>query len=776
MQGAPERLRCEYLDSPLGIDVVRPRLSWCPGDTRPAELQTAYQILAASHPDVLDLDEGDFWDTGRVEGRNTHQIDYDGKLLTSGRSIWWKVRSFDSDGLPGPWSETATFEAGLLSADDWEGRWISAGMEGSRTDVVPVPVIGRRFELAGPPKSARLYVAALGQTEVQVNGTTLEGTEYSPDWIDFNRRAGYKTFDVTDLLVEGDNSLAALLADGHYAGRLGAGYRQQYGSKPWLNVQLNVVLGNGRTFSLSSDSGWRWQPSWILGADPTVGESVDGRRHRSNWLGDGPDSFGWYPVDLGDHARDQSLEMTAMVRASSRTILEPLESRWDESTCTLLLEFPRSQIGCVRLEVVAPAGGVVTTGHGFDLDAEGRLIATGSDTYTAAGGEAVERFEPTFSRHGFRFVEVTGDVFREEAVSAQGMSVSRELGLAATLISDHPVLNDLHEAMTEHLAVVQQGVPFNGLLPDDRLGAVAAFGGAANALLTNFDSAIVVTDWLRNMADAQFPEGGFPMAVPAPPGDELLAGEGQAGSSDAFVEVLWQLYRHCGDRRLLRHYFPAVKQLLAGAAEDSHQFVRENLESTADYPSDLAGTAWLYRSARLAARIAGVLGNLSDLEDCEELATNVRNAFRRRFVTPDGRVIGDSVAAYGLVLGVGLLDPTEQACARQSLFEACEKVLVGGGDSLRLLTTPFLLRVLTDHGRLDLAYRVALESRFQPNEAAGGTDVTALIAAGVDDWLINTLAGFTPGRDLSERQNAFRHMVIRPRPPLGIGFDEKPPG
>lgn len=385
MLGAPERLRCEYLDSPLGIDVVRPRLSWCPGDTRPAELQTAYQILAASHPEVLDLDEGDFWDTGRIEGRDTNQIDYDGKLLTSGRSIWWKVRSFDSDGLPGPWSEIASFEAGLLSIDDWEGRWISAGMEGSRTDAVPVPLIGRRFELAGPPRSARLYVAALGQIALQVNGNTLEGTEYSPDWIDFNSRAGYKTFDVTDLLVEGANSLAALLADGHYAGRLGAGYRQQYGSKPWLNVQLNVVLDNGRTHSLSSDSSWRWQPSWILGTDPAVGESVDGRRVRSNWIGDGPESFGWYPVDPGDHARDQSIEMTAMPRTSSRTVLEPLRSNWEESTGTLLLEFPSSRIGRIQLDVVAPAGGVVTASHGFALDAEGRLIDTGVDTFTAAG-------------------------------------------------------------------------------------------------------------------------------------------------------------------------------------------------------------------------------------------------------------------------------------------------------------------------------------------------------------------------------------------------------
>ena len=110
--GQPTRLLCEYQHEPLGIDVLQPRLSWWPGDDRPAELQTAYQLLAASHPELLRMDEGDLWDTGRMEGRETAQLEYDGKPLISGRKVFWKVRSFDSDGLPSPWSEPATETSG----------------------------------------------------------------------------------------------------------------------------------------------------------------------------------------------------------------------------------------------------------------------------------------------------------------------------------------------------------------------------------------------------------------------------------------------------------------------------------------------------------------------------------------------------------------------------------------------------------------------------------------------------------------------------------------
>jgi alpha-L-rhamnosidase len=341
----------------------------------------------------------------------------------------------------------------------------------------------------------------------------------------------------------------------------------------------------------------------------------------------------------------------------------------------------------------------------------------------------------------------------------------------AVLITDHPRLNQLLDMMLAHLRMTQQGITIEALDPVGRLGNAAIFGATVGARLLNMDSLPLVLRWLRDMADGQFPEGGFPTVVPAPPGEEALCGEGPAGSSAAFVEVLWQVYRHCGDRQLLRRYFPAVKQMLAGGLKVARDFIREDLEAASCYPEDLAATAWFYRSARLGARIAGVLGNLTDLEDCEELASNIRNAFRRRFVTQDGRVIGDGPAVYALVLGFGLLDRSEQRRARRTLIDSCESVLRAGlADRLNMLGHPMLLPVLTEQGRLDLAYRLVLSTPVEPDPHQAGRDLGRLIGAGVHEWLNATLSGFNLSRDLSERRNAFRHMLIQPRPPLGLDF------
>ena len=276
------------------------------------------------------------------------------------------------------------------------------------------------------------------------------------------------------------------------------------------------------------------------------------------------------------------------------------------------------------------------------------------------------------------------------------------------------------------------------------------------------------------MADAQHPDGSLPAAVPAPPAEDALCTEGPAGSSAAFVECLWHLFRATGDRRLLRRHYPAARRVLASGLSAAEDFIREDLDADPAYPADLLATAWLYRTARMTARIAGVLGNLSDLENCEELAGNVRNAFRRRFVTPDGRLVGDGAHVCALTLSFGLLDRAEQRRARIVLIDAVEATLNDGGDAMaarrQLLEVPWLLASLTRIGRVDLAYRLLLETPVHPEAEAGGRDLNRLVGAGVMEWLMGTLAGFGQSRDLSENHIAYRHLVIEPKPPLGIGY------
>ena len=633
------------------------------------------------------MDEGDLWDSGRVEGRETVQLEYDGKPLISGRRVFWKVRSYDSDGLPSPWSDPASFEVGLLEAQDWSGRWISAGQVGSRINSVPVPLFGRTFTLRQPIRRARLYLAVRGQAAVQLNGQSIGGSALPGDWVDYSKRVIYHTLDVTDDLRAGENRLAVLLADGCYAGNPGVGGRQQYGERPELLVELKAVLEDGSQWWLSTDSGWRWQPSWILAADPASGEAVDGMRRREDWLGEGPGTFGWYPVNQGARPEEEEVLLYPVRKAAvTPDVVEGEMVRWQDTSA--LFAFPEPLLGHVRLELKAPDGGAFRVCYALALDDAGEPIELGEDAYVARGDEAGETFEARFSRHGFRYVLVSGDLFREDSIRAYAVPSPHQATAHTALSSDHPRLNQLADHLIGHLKRVQAEISMPGLAPEDRIGRISEVGPTAASLLLCFDGVATVTAWLQQMMDAQFPDGRLPSAVPTPPAEDALCTEGPAGSSAALVECLWQLFLATGDRKLLRKYYPAARRVLASGLSAAEEFVREDLDADPAYPADLLATAWLYRTARMTARIAGVLGNLSDLENCEELAGNIRNAFRRRFVTPDGRLVGDGAHVCALVLHFGLLDRTEQRRARAVLIDAVEATLSDGSEAMTARAYP----------------------------------------------------------------------------------------
>jgi hypothetical protein len=109
-----ERLRCEYQNDPLGIDVTKPRLTWIVQSDQRAERQTAYQVLVASSPDLLAENRGDLWDSGRVDSDQTTHVEYAGKPLGTRMRCFWKARAWDNAGQASPWSKPASWTMGLL--------------------------------------------------------------------------------------------------------------------------------------------------------------------------------------------------------------------------------------------------------------------------------------------------------------------------------------------------------------------------------------------------------------------------------------------------------------------------------------------------------------------------------------------------------------------------------------------------------------------------------------------------------------------------------------
>ena len=814
----PHTLRCEYRIDPIGIGATRPRLSWQLGDARPGALQRASEVLVASDPSLLDADRGDLWSPGRVESdANTHVV-YDGAPLASRERAWWKVRTFDADGEASPWSATARFELGLLARADWAAEWIAAPWAGSATTSAPVPALRHEFRIERPVASARLYASALGLYEISIGGRRVGDHELAPGWTDYRKRVRYQAWDVTEHLAPGANVLDALLGDGWYCGFVGLrGAREAYGRRPALLAQLEIVHDDGSTLRVCSDGTWQCQPSAILAADLLQGESVDLRR--------GLDPAAWRPVE---RCEAPAASLDAMDGPPIRAVRElspvsepnPVEAgpfgvRW-------IFDLGQNMVGRVRLRVRAASGTTVRVRHGEMLDSDGTLYtanlkgAAATDHYTLAGSGEAETLEPRFTFHGFRYVEVSGRLSRESIESLTGVVLCSDMAPTGEFACSDPDLDQLQS----NIQWGQRGnfldVPTDCPQRDERLGWTGDAQVFVRTAAFNMDVAGFFAKWLRDVEDAQAPDGRIPCVAPASPGAIFVNDvDGGPAWGDAVVVCPWTLWRCYGDERILEERWDSMNRYVDYLFERFPDGVRADpardpwggfgdwcaLDGSVTResrigatPKDLIGTVFLAYCCRLLSEIAGVLGRSGDAKRHAERAARVRDAFRRRFVTPDGLVAGNTQTSYVLPLHFDLLEPNDREVTGAALARHVElhRHLTTG-----FVGTPYLLQALTAAGRLDLAYPLLLRREYPgwlfPVVEAGATTIWErwngwTKADGFFDPEMNSfnhyaygavgafLYGTVAGLDLDEGPEAagWRRARIAPRPPVHPGLPETP--
>ena len=831
-QRIPTHLRCNNLSDPMGIHDRNPRLSWWLNDDRPAEIQTAYQLLVASTPEKLSREEGDLWDSGKVESHDTTFICYGGSALGARMRAFWKVRSFDSDGLVSLWSEAGSFELGLLGLDDWKAHWVSTPLMGDKHTPVQVPALRREFEVDKAIVSARLYVSALGIYDIEINGLRAIDLELAPGWTDYSKRVCYQAYDVTHLLDRGENVLGALLADGWYCGALGNGNRQQYGDRPELLVQLEIYLDDGCIQTVISDKNWQWYPSEILYSDMQKGESVDLRQTLGDWSRIGYTTTNWYSVLEN---RSRSIDLSPTLGPGVR-VIEELEPDKKPSIRELpqggrrfIYDLGENIVGRIRIWLRAEPGALVRFRYAERLDDEGELYfdnlrsAEAIDYLTCAGSDSI--FEPRFTFHGFQFVEISGQLDADAMLEVKGMVLSSVHLLSGEFECDHGLINQLQSNIVRS----QQGnyidLPMSGPQRDERLGSAGEAHLFARTAAFNSDMAAFYSKWMQDLVDAQGADGSVPAVAPLPPQLDIPL-DGGPGWSDAIILCPWTMYRCYGDKALLEQHYFAMKAFLTNLEKRYPDFIRADAETdmhavtgevawrgygdclaadgilseqtqAGNTPRDLIGTAYYCYCAGMLARIAGIIGNLADLDYYQALSQKIRAAFRARFVTVDGRLVSQTQTAYVLALHFGLLNRKEQSLAiRQLVIDIEER---NYHLSTGKLGTPYLLDVLTRHGQLAVAYRMLMQTSapgwlYPITQGAtsiwerwdGWTEQSGMqnpernsfnhcAFGAVGEWLYSTLGGLDLAPDLAPARNAYRHLLIRPQPPIGEQFPGSAP-
>ena len=776
--GAPEDLRTEYLVDPLGLGTTQPRFSWLSGHVRAGSRQVAYRLIVSSDPARLDRDDGDVWDTGRVQSGVTAQVEFAGRPLVSRERCWWKVMTWDADGAPSRWSATATFELALLSLLDWDAGMrgptpIASRVRGDENTSAPVPYMRRTFHVSGEVTTARLYIGAFGSVRAHLNGRRVGRDELAPGWVDYGRRLPYRTYDVTDLVHDGENVLGAQLGDGWYCGFVG-GTRQRWGDRPRLVARLEVQRAGEAPIVVDTDEQWRTATGAILSSDHYMGEVYDARSEHAGWSEAGFDDHDWQPVVTLASSFAMGTELEPAVGPPVRAMreLSPVGiTEVDSGVCRA--DFGQNLVGRVRLRLAGlREGDEVVVRHAEMLEDDDSLHtanlrdARSTDVFVADGGGIVE-YEPAFTFHGFRYVEVSG---LRTAISATDVTAV-VLHVDAPEVGSFSCSNELVNRLHENIVWSQRGnfldVPTDCPQRDERLGWTGDIQVFARTASYNMDVARFLTKYLADLRDSQLvagvERGQFPWTAP-----RVTAHGGGPAWADAAVVIPWLLYQRYGDTRVLRDHYPALLLWLDflerhadgrtpgtwpgfgdWLALDSPETADSGLEAMlGGTPRDYLWEAFRIRALDLVACMAEVLGRPSDTARCADTAARLRDDVRRTWIE-DRRLRVETQTAAALAIEFELLsDAEDRAGVTRWLVEEIEQ---RGHLTTGFVGTPHVLHALTKIDRVDLAY-LLLERTDHPGWLYPVTQGATTIWERWDSWTRE--GGFN-----SHGMNSFNHYA-----------------
>lgn len=812
--GAPTDLHCEYAVAPLGLERTEPRFFWqVPANTR-GQRQTGYRIIVSANPDRLAMDDGDVWDSGRMDSDQSIHVRYAGAPLQSRTRYHWKVRIWDREGNASDFSEPAWFEMGFLSSSDWEAEWIDLDYQTSPENEQPCPMVRKEFQIEQPVRRARAYVSALGLYELYINGQRVGDHILAPEWTDYRKRVQYQTFDVTNHVQQGANAIGAMLGYGWYAGRIGATGKDRdprhfYGERPRFLVQLEVESPNGQRQMVCTDETWMGTIEGpILNSCLYEGEEQDTRKEMPGWSRPGFDDTKWARVrgyPSGDVAlvSQYNEPIRIMRELSPIAISEPAQRVY-------VLDMGQNMVGWCRLQVRGTAGTVVCLRHAEVLQDDGHIYtdnlrsAPQEDSFTLKG-DVLEVLEPHFTYHGFRYVEVTGLSEPPPLDGLTGCVFYSSVPTAGSFDCSEPALNKLFE----NIVWTQRGNLHSTLTDcpqrDERLGWMGDAQLFSQTACFNMDMARFLTKWVADIRDAQFENGSFSVISPNP-FKQFGEAEGAPGWADAGVIIPWRSYENYGDTDLLREHYKAAKawvdhvwchnEDLLWRHERGNDFgdwlnadtmeLADWPESGGEVPKEVYATCFFAHSADLLSRIATIVGDDQGAQRYAGLFEGIRDAFCREFVDAEDRILGGTQAGYALALHFNLLSEGLADRATDHIVESIDKY--NGHISTGIQSTNRMMLELAKHGRADVAYQLMMnrtvpswlymvdhgattiwerwdgfvEGRGFQTPRMNSFNHYAIGAVG--EWMYRCIAGI----NLDSDEPAYKHTIIRPIPGGGM--------
>jgi alpha-L-rhamnosidase len=694
----------------------------------------------------------------------------------------WSAAEFDDSG----------WQAAVQIAKLGEGPW--GAVKAPTTTGVQYsvcPLFRKEFQIRGEVRRATVYGSALGNYRLYLNGRAIGNDYFTPDWTDYKKRVYYNTYDVTDLVCSnGANAIGGVLAAGWYSGGIGwQKMRNHYGDKPRLFAQLEIEMADGSIQTIATDGSWTTAFGPYIESEFLAGETYDATKEIRGWTSPGLKTGQWNPVAVAESipAKVQAFPGVTI----QETGLLPTQEITEPTPGSYVFDLGQNFAGFARLKVRGPAGTKVVLRFAEVLNPDGTIYTANLrearviDSYVLRG-EGEEVWQPRFTFHGFRYVEVRGYPGKPDKDAITGVAINSAIPLTGSFECSNPMVNRLYQNTVWTQRANYISVPTDCPQRDERLGWTGDAEVFVRAATYNADVAAFYTKWLVDLEDAQGPEGDFPNVAPR----VVATDPGSPAWGDAGTICPWTIAQVYNDRRLLAKHYDAMGRWVEYCRKNSTDLLRpaagygDWLSIKADTPLDVVATAFFAYSTHLTAEAARMLGKKEDAQRYDTLFDAIKAAFNKAYVAADGRIKGNTQTCYVMALWFDLLPAEKRAVAIKYLVD--DIMSRNTHLSTGFVGTSVLMPTLSATGNTPLAYKLLLNETFPswgfsikhgatsiwerwdgwtPEKGfqdPGMNSFAHYSFGAVARWMFQTVAGI----DMAEP--GFQKLRIRPQPAEGL--------
>jgi alpha-L-rhamnosidase len=789
-------LKCEYITNPIGIDIALPQLSWQVITDERNFLQTAYQIVLVESNGGFNHHNKLIWNSGKINSVKSTGIIYNGAALQSRKRYYWKVQVWDTNTVMAESNEPAYFEMGLLNQSDWAATWI--GCPASWTG--RVLYFRREFFIKKSIKNARVYISSPGYYVLHINGEKVGDHVMDPGTSDYSKRIYYVTYDVTGLLKE-KNVFGIIVGPGWYG-------------LPKLRMQAEITYEDGDNETIATC----WDPfhNWLVSTGPIIsssifdGERYDAREEKINWSS--PDY-----IPLIDSRTSQWINAVVTDAPGGKMfaqLQEPIkiietivpEIIHTPSQGIYVFDAGRNLAGWACIKVKGQRGDKITlrfaesVNEDRSVNQENLRSAAAKDVYIIKG-EGEECWEPCFTYHGFRYVQIEGLLYHPQANDLQVKVVRSSVEKSGSFHCSNDLLNQIHQMVFNTEASNLHSIPTDCPQRDERMGWLNDMTVRIEQAVYNFDLACFYHKWINDIKDTQEADGSITDTAPFRwgfrPADPVSA---------SYLLTALKSYEFYGNQKIIIEHYNGLKawvnflqttKTTQGIVNYSYWGDWSPPEAfgvagsvgsgavSAFTPGTLISTGYLFYCHNMLARMASILCNNKEEEFYQELAKKTAIAFNQTFWDEEkGGYGSNNQACNSFALYLGLVENKNISRVIANLIRDISENdfhLTTGN-----LCTKYLLEVLTENGHAEVAYRIVTQQTYPGWGYMLANGATTLwerwenktggemnshnhpMMGSVGSWFYKYLVGIIP----MEGSTAFETFRIKPFIPEQLEFAE----